>query len=137
MKLIIHISFRYEDGGSDALDVKIDAIWTTSLPSFSMEEDISKVAIAGAIAMEPWSREYFKNLDRFHQTHYEQYGDIKGTAIINGTAYPIATPAVRDHSFGEMRDWKLFHRYVMHMFTLDNGDRITVGVISTPVNFSK
>lgn len=117
--------------------MKIDALWTTSLPSFSMDVDISKLAIGGAIAMEPWSREYFKGLEGFHQTHYEQFGDIKGTATINGTIYSINTPAMRDHSFGEMRDWNLFHRYANHFFTLDNGDRITVGVISMPVNYSK
>lgn len=130
--------YRYDDDDAGAvLDVKVEAVWSTSMPAFNFDSDISKVAISRAIATEPWSREYFKNLERFHQTHYEQYGDLKGTAIIDGRSFDIATPAIRDHSFGELRDWRTFHRYVMHMFSLSNGDRITVGVISTPVMFSR
>lgn len=44
---------------------------------------------------------------------------------------------MRDHSIADLRDWKNFHRYAIHFLTLENGDRLTVGIISTPVLFSR
>lgn len=45
-------------------DVKIDAVWTTKLPAFNYDVDIHPITISRAIAMEPWSREYFHNLEQ-------------------------------------------------------------------------
>lgn len=44
---------------------------------------------------------------------------------------------MRDHTVADLRDWKNFHRYAIHFLTLENGDRITVGAICTPVLFSR
>uniref|UniRef100_A0A1B0CAD2 DUF7064 domain-containing protein n=2 Tax=Lutzomyia longipalpis TaxID=7200 RepID=A0A1B0CAD2_LUTLO len=121
---------------SETYDVELNATFTTNLPTFNYDTDMHYSSAARAMSREYWSREYFENLKTFHQTHYEQYGDIKGYAIIEDEKYEISVNSVRDHSFGVQRDWKIFHRYVMHFFTLENGMRITVGVISIPVNFS-
>lgn len=72
-----------------------------------------------------------------HQTHYEQYGDVSGTVTIDGRPYSIETNSVRDHSIAHMRDWRNFHRYIIHFFNLANGDRITVGIVSIPLTFSR
>lgn len=42
---------------------------------------------------------------------------------------------VRDHSFG-LREWRSFHRYVLHYITAENGDRYAVMIISMPICFS-
>lgn len=44
---------------------------------------------------------------------------------------------LRHHSFGLMRDWKNFHRYAMHFINLENGDKISVGIISIPFIYSR
>lgn len=72
-----------------------------------------------------------------HQTHFEQYGKVRGAVIIDGRFFPINTCGLRDHTFGWKRDWKQFHRYVIHFFQLENGDAITIGVVSVPVMFSR
>lgn len=72
-----------------------------------------------------------------HQTHFEQYGKVEGFAVIDEKEYEINTFGVRDHSFGYKRDWSDFHRYVIHWIQLENGDAITIGVISAPVMFSR
>lgn len=72
-----------------------------------------------------------------HQTHFEQYGIVHGQAHINGVAFTIDTCGFRDHTFGLKRDWKQFHRYVLHFLQLENGDAITIGIVSMPVMFSR
>lgn len=72
-----------------------------------------------------------------HQTHYEQYGDVAGTVTIDGRQFALQTNSVRDHSIAMMRDWRNFHRYIIHFFNLANGDRITVGIVSIPLTFSR
>ncbi|XP_058455646.1 uncharacterized protein LOC131432976 [Malaya genurostris] len=128
---------RYENDYSQDIDVKLDATWTSDLPYFNFASDMDPRSVARAMAKERWSRQHFKNLKKYHQTHYEQFGTLNGTVQINGIHYPLKLDCMRDHSFGERRDWRNFHRYVMHFIHLENGDRITVGVISMPVTFSR
>lgn len=131
------MKFEGTDDGRESVQVQLDAQWSSVLPAFNYDVDISALTIARAVAREPWSRDYFQRLERYHQTHYEQYGDVQGTVRIDGVEYGLRVPCVRDHSFAVMRDWRNFHRYVMHFFTLETGDRVSVGVISIPVTFSR
>ncbi|KAF4525128.1 hypothetical protein B566_EDAN005070 [Ephemera danica] len=56
----------------------------------------------------------------YHQTHYEQHGDITGTATIDGKTYPIHLNSMRDHSYGHKREWKNFHRLELgYVYTPD------------------
>ncbi|RZB94432.1 uncharacterized protein BDFB_004454, partial [Asbolus verrucosus] len=94
---------------TELVDVKIDAEWSSDLPYFNFDTDMDSCAMAKSMAYEKFSKEYFDNLKRNHQTHYEQHGDVKGTATINGKNYDICINAVRDHSFGLQREWRNFH----------------------------
>ena len=40
--------------------------------------------ISRAFAKEPWSREYFAKIRAAHQNHYEQFGDLRGVASLDG-----------------------------------------------------
>ncbi|XP_055709014.1 uncharacterized protein LOC129805257 [Phlebotomus papatasi] len=135
-KIIYKGKMQFESAKSEAFDVELNATFTSNLPVFNYDTDMHFSSAARAMSRESWTREYFENLKTFHQTHYEQYGDVKGYVIIEDEKYDISVNSVRDHSFGLQRDWRIFHRYVMHFFTLEDGTRITIGVISIPVNFS-
>lgn len=74
---------------------------------------------------------------RFHQTHYEQMGNITGSVFVDEKEHKVNIQCVRDHSFGKYREWRNFHRYVLHYIFLDNGDRIAVGVVSQPAILSQ
>lgn len=37
---------------------------------------------------------------------------------------------------GRRREWKDFHRYGLHMVTLEDGTRFGLGVVSCPINFA-
>jgi len=93
--------------------------------------------MARSIAKETWSREYFNTLKAAHQTHYEQHGDLIGEIVVDGKTYKFKIPAMRDHSYGIKRNWKLFHRYIFHMFNLEDGRRFDVGLVCQPVTMSK
>lgn len=72
-----------------------------------------------------------------HQMHFEQYGSLTGTVVIDGNAYEIKTHGLRDHTIGAKRDWSDFHRYVLHFIHMENGDGISIGVICAPVMFTR
>ncbi|KRT80738.1 hypothetical protein AMK59_4916, partial [Oryctes borbonicus] len=117
-------------------DVKIEVEWTSDIPCFNVDTDMDPFSMAKATALEPWSRDYFQTLQEIHQTHYEHYGNINGSAVIDGTRYPIDVNVLRDHSIAQKREWRNFHRYGLHFISVENGDRITAGVISSPISFS-
>ncbi|KAF2880635.1 hypothetical protein ILUMI_25529 [Ignelater luminosus] len=117
-------------------NVQIDVEWTSNLPHFSFDTDIDILLMAKCMALEPWSREYFEILKDTHQDHYEQFGELKGTAIIDGKKYDINLDSCRDHSFGKKREWEIFHRYGLHYISAENGDRFAVCSISAPIMFS-
>ncbi|XP_038113152.1 uncharacterized protein LOC6051478 [Culex quinquefasciatus] len=129
-------AMRFENDYSHNMEVKLQATWTTALPYFNFASDMDPRPTARAMAKEKWSRDHFRNLKKYHQTHYEHFGTLNGIVLINGIEFPLSLDCMRDHSFGEQRNWKNFHRYVMHFVHLENGDCITVGVICMPVTFS-
>lgn len=79
----------------------------------------------------------FFHFHSFHQTHYEQHGDLHGQLIINGEALSMHLNGVRDHSYGEKREWKNFYRYILHFITLEDGTRISAGIVCAPLAFTR
>ena len=96
--------------------VHLDLLWRSDEAIFNYDCDMSSFAAAKAFAKESWSRQFFQDLEKAHQTHYEQMGRIDGkVTLINdhpvedtpkiNTAQlqetiPICMPSFRDHSFG-------------------------------------
>jgi len=75
---------------------------------------MSSFAAAKAFAKEIWNKQFFQDLEKAHQTHYEQMGIIKGEIIFrpdqsvvyqdkipeNEEIINIRMTSFRDHSFG-------------------------------------
>ncbi|KAJ3663774.1 hypothetical protein Zmor_008001 [Zophobas morio] len=127
---------RVQASPSKLVDVKLSGDWTSSLPYFFFENDMSAKCLAKAIACETWSDDFFKTLKSAHQTHYEQMGFFSGTLSIDNKIYTLQMDAFRDHSYGYKRDWTLMHRYVFHMLYLENGTRVSIGLVSQPATTS-
>ncbi|XP_076271899.1 uncharacterized protein LOC143203575 [Rhynchophorus ferrugineus] len=128
---------RSHESPETVFEVIIQATFTSTLPWVSFDVDLPAKTMARAIAREPWSRKKFELMKEAHQSHYEQMGDIVGTIKVNGKELPLKMDGFRDHSFGFKRDWTLMHRYIFHMFYLENQTRITLGVISQPCTASQ
>ncbi|XP_060528430.1 uncharacterized protein LOC132703289 isoform X2 [Cylas formicarius] len=118
-------------------NVTLDAVWTSEQPCFNFDKDMDAWDMAKAIAYERWSRNYFANLEKNHQVHYEQFGTLKAHITINGSKYNIEVDALRDHSVATKREWAQFRRYGMHFFSAENGDHFSVGSICLPISFSR
>ncbi|CAL1532789.1 unnamed protein product [Lymnaea stagnalis] len=122
----------------EKVNVKFDLVWKAITKPFDFDTDLHPHVMADGIARERWSRQYFDTLKRAHQTHYEQFGEIVGVVHVSGHPdQEVKVQGVRDHSYGNIRDWKLFHRYVLNYVHLEDGTSLCVGAISMPLTVSR
>lgn len=125
---------RCRDGAT--VDVSMDLTYRSQLDCFDFDADMAVAAVAGAMAREPWSRQWFRRLRDAHQTHYEQIGTTSGTVTVDGVPHQLSVTGMRDHSYATSRDWRLLHRYGLHTLVLQDGTRAQVGVVCQPCTFS-
>ncbi|XP_078455460.1 uncharacterized protein LOC144721590 [Lampetra planeri] len=124
-------------GEDRTLNVIVDLVWESTLPYFDFDTELHPTFICRGIAREPWSGTFFKDLEESHQTHYEQFGWLRGTITVEGfPPQKLIMGSMRDHSYGKKREWKYLHRYAFHMVTLEDGTQFNVGVVSQPITTS-
>ncbi|XP_019617737.1 PREDICTED: uncharacterized protein LOC109465037 [Branchiostoma belcheri] len=129
---------RAVDQTKQLLQTEFVLTWTACTPYYDFDTDMEPWAVADAMAREPWSREFFQNLQDMHQTHYEQFGTFEGTVHVEGYQdRKIVIKGLRDHSYGKYRDWSLFHRYGLQMLHLEDGTCFNVGIVSMPATMSR
>ncbi|KAF0312458.1 hypothetical protein FJT64_016782 [Amphibalanus amphitrite] len=71
------------------VDVALDLRFTSNMPHFDYDTDMSAAAVSRAMAREPWSRQFFGRLRDAHQTHYEQLGTASGTVTVAGHQHAL------------------------------------------------
>ncbi|KAJ0177157.1 hypothetical protein K1T71_007166 [Dendrolimus kikuchii] len=135
-KIMYKGDMKPKSNSDKKITVEMNLTWSAHWSPFNFDWQISPSCMAADLAREQWSRDYFKLLTKYHQSHYEQMGYLKGTVLIDGKEHTLNMPCIRDHSFGHVRDWKTFHRYVLHFMFLENGDCLAVGSVSQPVLLS-
>lgn len=114
------------------LDVRFTFQWDAFAPHFNYDSDLDPSLLGDAIARETWTKEYFERLHQNHQTHYEQWGELKGTMSIEGhETQQLRLKAIRDHSFG-VRRWTDFYRYIYCFLYIENGTTLQIGAVSQP-----
>ncbi|KAG0722609.1 hypothetical protein GWK47_044177 [Chionoecetes opilio] len=123
---------QIKDKPLSRLKVEVDVRWTSRQPYFDFDTDMNARALARSIAREPWSHKYFQGLREAHQSHYEQMGRMEGAVVVEGHPYILRLDSMRDHSYGYKREWKLMHRYGLHMFATHDGLQGNVGIICQP-----
>lgn len=47
------------------VDIELNAVWRSNLPTFNFSTDVSHSAMSEAMALELWTQEYFENLKRY------------------------------------------------------------------------
>ncbi|XP_064628452.1 uncharacterized protein LOC135488020 [Lineus longissimus] len=130
--------FTNKDKEVKEVNVKFDLDWTATTPFFDFDTDMHWKTLCDAMAREKWSTEFFDQLRSAHQTHYEQFGKIEGTFDIEGVGEKtLSFSGVRDHSYGNVRNWYDLYRYAMQYLTLSDGTSILVGHICMMPTFKR
>ncbi|MBE5730980.1 MAG: hypothetical protein E7350_03425 [Clostridiales bacterium] len=88
------------------------------------------VCTARAMAAEKWSKEFFAEVQKNNQVHYEQTGRLVGLLKIAGAEYKIDLPCVRDHSYGA-REWDYMNNHVWIMGVGEHS-QINFSMVSYP-----
>ena len=111
---------------------KIHMTWSSDQQVIKFDEVLPVSGTAKAFAREPWNRQFFEDLEKAHQNHYEQIGGCCGTIDIGEEKFELLNvQTFRDHSSGT-RDWKLMHRYIFHIILLYDGTKILSMAICQP-----
>jgi hypothetical protein len=142
----------FRSGGSPLIVEKDGEKWTLSFQGLLNEDDqvsfgatftpkqapidftsnMPPERMAGAIANEKWSREFFNGLQNVSgQCHYEQEGVLEGQLTLNGKTMDFSLPCVRDHSFGK-RDWNYMNNHLWLMAVSSSG-QFNYSMVSYPV----
>ncbi|XP_056007793.1 uncharacterized protein LOC125666697 isoform X2 [Ostrea edulis] len=115
---------------------KFSFTWKAFTDLFNFDTNINQGALANAMAQEEWTRDFYRRLQRDHQTHYEQWGELSGKVEIEGREEQfLRLKTIRDHSYG-VRNWRSIYRYVIHFIFTEDGASIQVGVVCMPDNMS-
>nr|XP_054761736.1 uncharacterized protein LOC129268178 isoform X1 [Lytechinus pictus] len=142
-KISYHGKMRFVDAKKEdwtngkLLEVNMDLRWTALTTYFDFDTDLDASLMADTIAREKWSKQFFDELKRSHQTHHEQFGQMAGSVEVEGHGkQDIIVAGMRDHSYGNYRDWSEIHRYAIHMLHLEDGTCIHAGKICYPGRLS-
>ncbi|KAK7481714.1 hypothetical protein BaRGS_00027087 [Batillaria attramentaria] len=114
------------------LDTSFSFQWDAFALPFNYDSDLDPALLGDAVAREKWTKEYFEMLQSKHQTHYEQWGELRGALSVEGRpSQQLCMKAIRDHSFG-VRKWTDFYRYIYCFLYIENGTTLQVGIVSQP-----
>ncbi len=111
------------------MDIKMHLEFTGTKPVFNFDKGaVDAWSMAGTLAKEKWSKEFFQKLREIRQMHYEQVGQLKGHFEIEGEKISVDLCSIRLHSSGQ-RVWGEWNRHMWLAGVLDNGDGFNISRI--------
>lgn len=108
---------------------KFEADFDATGQIFEFTAHLSSKALAGAIAKEKWTKEYFSDLKQQNQVHCEQSGKLTGSLVLDGKEISLELNAMRDHSFGR-RDWNFMNNHFWLTCLFEDGTMFNANVAS-------
>jgi len=137
-KLRLVTSPDQNEGFTEEVHVSFALDWKAAGRYFDFDTDMHWRTICSAMAREKWTSHFFDQLKVAHQTHHEQFGNITGTVHIDTYgAHQLDLHGVRDHSYGNIRDWSDLHRYGIQYLHLADGTDVCMGMICMPRTLSR
>jgi len=110
----------------------VDVLFEASLPIYDFYYHADRfTGMAESIAREKWDREFFTEVGKNDQRHYEQTGHIQGSLKLGGEDYVIDLPCVRDHSFGR-REWDMMNDHMWCLGITENGEVLCFSIVNYP-----
>lgn len=114
------------------VEATFKGVFSSSLPIFDFGTDMPPGPMAKAMASHTWSGEWFENLKRYSQVHYEQGGSVRGELVAGGDRAFFDFASVRDHSFGP-REWGFMDRHAWITAVLDDGRYFNLSLVDYPI----
>ncbi len=118
-----------DDAGA-AVDAAFSGVFTSSEAPVDFFTDMPPIRTARAMAGEKWSREFFSEVQKNNQVHYEQLGRLSGTLTLGEETVAVELPCVRDHSFGTRR-WEYMNNHLWLMAVSDTS-QLNFSMVSYP-----
>lgn len=116
----------------EVLDSKITVVFSASLPIYDFMYHADRFnGMADAIAREKWNKDFFNEIGRNNQRHYEQTGRIEGYVQCGGELISMDMPCVRDHSFGR-REWDLMNDHLWCLGITEKGEALCFSIVNYP-----
>jgi len=116
----------------DVKDAEISVNFTASLPIYDFIYHADQFnGMADAIAREKWNKDFFAELSKNNQRHYEQTGHINGSLRFGDESFVIDLPCVRDHSFGQ-REWNLMNDHIWLCCQDEKGQALSFSIVNYP-----
>lgn len=105
-------------------------VFTSDEPAVDFFSHMPPIRTAKAMAGERWSRDFFREVQKNNQVHYEQYGRLTGTLTLDGVPASLALPCTRDHSYGR-RIWDYMNNHLWLM-AVNESSQLNFSMVSYP-----
>lgn len=127
-----HIQFygQIEDEQGNIVDAKFDGEFASDEQPIDFFSNMPPIRTAKAMAFEKWNKQFFAEVQRNNQVHYEQTGSLHGTLILNKESIKLSLPCVRDHSYGK-RDWNYMNNHLW-MMAVNEHSQLNFSMVSYP-----
>ena len=112
-------------------EAQFEGTFDASRTLFEFSQHLDSRVLAGAIAREKWTKDYFDALQKQNQVHYEQPGRLTGSIKIGSEETQLSLNAMRDHSYGR-RDWNYMNNHFWLTCLFDDGTTFNANVVSVP-----
>ena len=123
-----HGPLTAEDGRE--VEAEFHGLFTSQEAPVDFFSHMPPIRTARAMAGERWSREFFSEVQRNNQVHYEQIGRLRGTLTLDGEMRELELPCVRDHSFGR-RVWGYMNNHLW-LAAVNNTSQLNFSMVSYP-----
>ncbi len=119
-----------QDDEGNGVEASFRGLFSSSEAPVDFFTDMPPVRTAKAMAGERWSRDFFREVQKNNQVHYEQLGRLSGTLILGSEETALDLPCVRDHSFGTRR-WEYMNNHLWLMAVNDTS-QLNFSMVSYP-----
>ncbi|XP_050541842.1 uncharacterized protein LOC126905810 [Daktulosphaira vitifoliae] len=131
----------FVDNPTKSTYVIINGQWQSTNEVWLLNRDWSSELFAESFALEKFNtfvKAILKKSKTNEVVHWEQIGKINAEVNIHGTTVEIKNiMALKDRSFGAVRDYSLIHRYVMFMMFLNNGQCVVFCAVCSKTSLSR
>ncbi len=117
-----------EDG--KRVEARFSGLFSASAAPLDFFSHMPPIRTATAMAGERWGKDFFAEVQKNNQVHYEEFGRLACRLSLDGEESEFTLPAVRDHSFGK-RVWEYMNNHLWLMAVREDA-QLNFSMVSYP-----